>query len=160
MKTTLIINVSNCIDMITNSSSELFIVEANKPVEVVKDIVDEIDRQCNKYYVNFNEDTTIEDTDEVTKDFTESHSGDGGSCDVKTIEEFFNCTEKERLVVYLADYFHKYDKNWEIIEYGSLDEARKFIENNNIFFIDIDHSRRKTIAKISSVFNVLNKLDV
>jgi hypothetical protein len=135
MKTSFIISTHSFIDVITNSSSELFICQTDEIAKTIKTILFKA-FQKDKEELNF--------------------SGMGGDFEVKPYSEYYDgITDKKRLAVYLADDLSTY-KNGKIDYLFPVDKAEEMLENE-IIVIDIDWSMKNTIELIKENFNILNQ---
>ena len=88
-------------------------------------------------------------------------SGDGGSFIIETIEDYHRTKDKKRLAVYLADFLSDYKYNAtleesEVLEF-SVEEAEKLIEQN-LLYISIDWSFKKTIKRIKDSYSPLKQI--
>lgn len=132
----IIISTHSLIDVITNSSSELFICETDKTIAFIHELLNPI----------------------YEKDLKNGASGMGGEFEIKTIPDYFETTDKKRLAVYLADYLNTYDKKTfnKIGEYPITEAEALLNSDSSLFVIDIDWGMTNTILKIKETFNILN----
>jgi len=126
----IILKNHSMVDVITNSSSELFVCNANKTKEFLFNFLTPIIKK------------------ESNKTGT---SGMGGEFEIYNASEYFTTKDPKRLAVYLADVLSVWN-NEEKSEY-LVSDAEKLIKGNNLLFIDIDWAFKETIEVIKKVFN-------
>lgn len=136
------IKLQSVSDIITNSSSEVFVVKATTPVN---DLVNLIEQVANKNYFDgdWNEWEKLSDEERAKYD---SSSGMGGDLEIMTFDDYYNQHVDEYIPENKRELFTKEVYSLQFKE--SLEELEKFV------WVDIDHSRRATINWL------LNNLEV
>lgn len=136
------IKLQSVSDIITNSSSEVFVVKATTPVN---DLVNLIEQVANKNYFDGDWDEWEKLSDEERAKY-DSSSGMGGDLEVMTFDDYYNQHVDEYIPENKRELFTKEVYSLQFKE--SLEELEKFV------WVDIDHSRRATINWL------LNNLEV
>jgi hypothetical protein len=138
MKTKIIIQIHSCVDVITNSSSELFSITGNK--QVVESFIEEYIKEHGREY-----------------------SGCGGSIDVETFKEYIDNFIKDanRGCFYFdrdgSEYLYglatTYEEKFNLI----LQELRacyktEFNDYENLLVLDVDNNNQGLIEALKETF--------
>jgi hypothetical protein len=148
---TLVIKIQSIVDIITNSSSELFIIDSDKGISVIKEILTSINE----------------------KDIKEcGYSGDKRHLEIYTIYEYLK--PKEEQYVFSNEEFKTDLRKYEDIdrraiivadfiyynEALSLSQAKKLLDNcDNYVVIEIDCAHEGTIQFIRDNFTIIKEID-
>lgn len=138
------IKLQSVSDIITNSSSEVFVVKATTPVN---DLVNLIEQVANKNYFDGDWDEWEKLSDEERAKYDMS-SGMGGELEIKTFNNYYNRYVDECIPENKRELFTKEIYSLQFKE--SLEELEKLV------WIDIDHSRRATISWLLDNLEVVN----
>lgn len=138
------IKLQSVSDIITNSSSEVFVVKATTPVN---DLVNLIEQVANKNYFDGDWDEWEKLSDEERAKYDMS-SGMGGELEIKTFNNYYNRYMDECIPKNKRELFTKEIYSLQFKE--SLEELEKLV------WIDIDHSRRATISWLLDNLEVVN----
>lgn len=149
-----IIRISNISDVITNSSSEVFVVKTNRPNTDLKELITKHHQEHYWYGVHDLDDVPsglkhilTDELIELIREESNSGSGMGGECSVYDWRDGFERYKKYNHLTKLTveEWAEKLNKPLE--------------ELQSIVVVDIDWECRATINMLERDFNIINEND-